>query len=225
MAISKVGLMEPLQETELDVNQRALVVGGGISGMTAAKSLAIQGYETHLVEKDSRLGGQARHLYHTATGEDVQDKLAELIRSVESDPKIHLHLNSTLSTVDGFVGNFETKMTSDGAEEIVEHGVAVMATGASELKPVEYGYGEDSRIITGQEFDKKLIHNDPSLDALSSAVFIQCVGSREPDRVYCSRICCTHTMMAALELKHRNPDISVFVLYRDIRTYGVREAL
>ncbi len=225
MAVSKVSLMEPLEETELDIHQTALVIGGGIAGMTAAKSLACQGYETHLVERSPHLGGQARHLYHTATGEDIQEKLDGLISDITSDPRIRLHLNTTLSAVDGFVGNFTTTLSTNGTEAAVDHGVAVMATGASELKPSEYGYGEDPRIITGQEFDQKLMAKDAGFDTLSSAVFIQCVGSREPDRPYCSRVCCTHTMVSALELKARNPDMNVYVLYREIRTYGEREAL
>ncbi|RJQ55201.1 MAG: 4Fe-4S dicluster domain-containing protein, partial [Desulfobacteraceae bacterium] len=224
MAVSKVALMEPLKEAELNMNPSALVVGGGISGMTAAKSLALQGYETHLVEKASCLGGQALHLYHTADGENIQDQLAALIREVESNERIHLHLKTELSAVEGFVGNFKTTLSSNGSEEKVEHGIAVIATGGSELVPDEHGYGKDPRIVTGQEFDRKLIEGE-GLEEVSSAVFIQCVGSRQPDRPYCSRVCCTHSMISALELKRRRPDANVYILYRDIRTYGERESL
>lgn len=225
MAISKVSLMNPLDEAELTINQTALVVGGGISGMAAARTLANQGYETHIVENSDRLGGQANNIHTTARSESVHQKLSELIGAVEADDKIHVHLNTTLDTVDGFVGNFKSTLSADGQEESLDHGVAILATGASELKPDEYGYGSDPRILTGLELDKKFMDNDPVLDAADSAVFIQCVGSREPERMYCSRVCCTHSVHSALKLKERKPDMNVYILYRDIRTYGEQEYL
>ncbi len=228
MAVEKVVLKEPLKETELDVNQTGLVIGGGISGMTSALSLARQGYETHLVEKGSSLGGQARHLYKTWKGEDIQEKLSSLIDGVENEKNIHVHLNTELKAVEGFVGNFKSTLSSDSSEEseqVIEHGVSVIATGASEYKPKEYLYGNDPRIMTSLEMDRMFINNDPSIKEANCAVFIQCVGSREPERPYCSRVCCTHSIENALELKHRNPEMNVFILYRDIRTYGERELL
>ena len=223
MAVSKVTLMEPLKETELEVNQTALVVGGGIAGMAAAKNLANQGYETHIVERSAQLGGQALNLYQTVTGEDIQKKLAGLIKEVQGNKNIHVHLDTTLANVEGFVGNFETTLSSNGKEQSLEHGVAVIATGASPLKTAEYRYGEDPRILTSLELDRKFIDGDPDLKKLNTAVFIQCVGSREPERPYCSRVCCTHSVDNALQLKKLNPAMNVFVLYRDIRTYGERE--
>jgi heterodisulfide reductase subunit A len=223
MAVSKVTLMEPLKETELEVNQTAMVVGGGISGMASAKSLANQGYETHIIERSAQLGGQALNLYQTVTGEDIQKKLSGLIKEVQNNKKIHIHLETTLSNVEGFVGNFESTLSSNGKEELLEHGVAVMATGASPLKPAEYSYGEDPRILTSLELDRKFLDKDPALKKINTAVFIQCVGSREPERPYCSRVCCTHSIDNALQLKKLNPDMNVFVLYRDIRTYSERE--
>ena len=225
MAVHKVALLEPLKEAELEVNQTAMVVGGGISGMAAARSLARQGYETHIIEKDSQLGGQARNLYRTAKGENIQDELSTLIDEIGDNDRIHVHLDSEISRVEGFVGNFETTLSSNGNEEILEHGVAIMATGASPFQPSEYAYGQDDRIITALELDRKFIEEDPSLNELSTAVFIQCVGSREPDRMYCSRVCCTHAVDNALALKRRNPDMNVFVLYRDLRTYGEKESI
>ena len=223
MAVSKVTLMEPLKETELEVNQTAMVVGGGIAGMASAKSLANQGYETHIIERSAQLGGQALNLYQTVTGEDIQKKLSALIKEVQGNKKIHTHLDTTISKVEGFVGNFETTLSSNGKTHQLEHGVAVIATGASPLKPAEYSYGEDPRILTSLELDRKFLDKDPALKKINTAVFIQCVGSREPERPYCSRVCCTHTVDSALQLKKLNPDMSVFVLYRDIRTYGERE--
>lgn len=225
MAVAKAALKEPLVEAELNVKQSALVIGGGISGMTAALSLAKQGYETHLVENKDRLGGQALNLHKTWKGELVAEKLSELVTEVTQSENIQVYLNADIQDVDGFVGNFKTTLSIDGTEQPIEHGVTVMATGASEYKPDEYEYGKDPRIVTGLELDKKFKENDPALKDLSTAVFIQCVGSREPDRPYCSRVCCTHSIDSALTLKQLNPDMNIYILNRDIRTYGEREYL
>ncbi|HMA66482.1 MAG TPA: FAD-dependent oxidoreductase, partial [Desulfosalsimonadaceae bacterium] len=225
MAVAKVARMEPLEEQELPINKTTMVIGGGISGMAAAKSLADQGFETHLVEKSDHLGGQAVNLYHTAKGESVSENLGRMVESVKTHDKIHLHLNTEIAHVDGFVGNFQTKLLEGGAESELEHGVAVLATGAMPYTPEEYSYGKDERILTSLELDKKFNENDPVLENASSAAFIQCVGSREPGRMYCSRVCCTHSMENALELKRRKPDMNVYILYRDIRTYGEKEYL
>jgi heterodisulfide reductase subunit A len=225
MAVAKVALMSPLKEAEVDVNRRALVVGGGLSGMAAAKAFSGQGYKVSLVERDSALGGQARRLFKTWRGEDIQKKLAEAVQAVESDALVDIHLDTELSQVEGFVGNFKTSLRSKGKEKTVEHGVAVLATGATELKPDEYLYGKDPRVLTHLELDQRFMQNDTSLKEIKTAVFIQCVGSREPERPYCSRVCCTHAIESALHLKKLNPDAHIFVLNRDIRTYGEREYL
>jgi heterodisulfide reductase subunit A len=223
MAVSKVALMQPLEEAELDVNQTALVIGGGIAGMSAAKTLALQGYETHIIEKSDVLGGQALNLFKTISGDDVQKKLSGLISDIKENGKVHVHLNTEITDVDGFVGNFKSTLSSGDTTTELEYGVAVIATGAEALKPAEYHYGDDPRILTSLELDRKFMDQDPSLKDASSAVFIQCVGSREPERPYCSRVCCTHAIDNALELKKINPEMNIYVLYRDIRTYGERE--
>ncbi len=223
MAISKVALMQPLKEAELEINPKAMVIGGGVSGISSAVTLAGHGYETHIIEKSSHLGGQALNLFKTPTGDDIQKKLAELIHGVENNKNIHVHLDTTIKAVDGFVGNFKSTLVSNGKEDILEHGVAVLATGAKPLNPSEYRYGEDPRILTSLELDKKMISADSSLKKLNTAVFIQCVGSREDHRPYCSRVCCTHSVDNALELKKQNPDMGIYILYRDLRTYGERE--
>jgi heterodisulfide reductase subunit A len=225
MAVSKASLMQPLKEAELEINPTAVVIGGGLSGMAAARSLARQGYATHIVEKSDRLGGQAHNLFRTAKGEDVQKKLAEMTAEIGKDPKITVHLNTTLTQVDGFVGSFKSTLAADGREEILEHGVAVIATGGTPHVPQEYAYGADPRVLTSLELDRRIMEKDPSLKKLNSAVFIQCVGSREPERPYCSRVCCTHSVDNAIHLKEMNPEMNVFVLYRDLRTYGERELL
>jgi heterodisulfide reductase subunit A2 len=225
MAVAKVALTESLEESRLEVNQKALVIGGGISGMTSAKTLADQGYKVYLVERSASLGGNALNLFRTWKGEDIQEDLADLIRSVKEHGNIELYLDTELGKVEGFVGNFKTTLNSNGEEKVIEHGVTVIATGAIESKPHEYLYGEDPRVVTHLDLDQRFIENDPSLKDLKTAVFIQCVGSREPERPYCSRVCCSHSIESALHLKELNPDMNVYILYRDIRTYGEREYL
>jgi len=225
MAVTKVALKEPLQEIKLEVDQTAMVIGGGVSGMTSALNLARQGFMTHLIERENELGGQARSLYKTGKGELVSDILTDLIKDVEAEKNIEIHLNTSLEEVDGFVGSFKSSLKC--GEEITElvHGVATIATGGHEYQPAEYSFGQDPRIVTSLEFDKKLMDNEIEFDKIQTAVFIQCVGSREPGRPYCSRVCCSHSIESALELKEKNPDMNVLILNRDIRTYGEREHL
>ena len=225
MAVAKVGLLEPLVEPALEINQSALVIGGGIAGMAAARTLSAQGYHTFLIERNESLGGQARLLYETWQGEDIQQNLAKMIDDVQSDDKIRVFLKTEIKKVDGFVGNFETTVQMDGKEETLKHGVTIIASGASEFKPDEYLYTKDPRVLTGLELDQKFIENDQSVKQLNSAVFIQCVGSRIPERPYCSKTCCTQSVKNALKLKELNPEMDIFILHRDIRTYGLREDL
>lgn len=225
MAVAKVSLFEPMVDPEIKINQNALVIGGGISGMVAAKNLAEQGYHTYLIEKNGVLGGNARNLYQTWRAEDVQNYLNELIEKIRSNSKIEIYLNTELKQVEGFVGNFRSTIKTVEGEKVLEHGVAIIATGASEFKPDQYLYGKESRVITGLELDRRFIDRDSSLKDLRSAVFIQCVGSRIKDRPYCSKVCCTHSVRNAINLKEINPEMDVFILYRDMRTYGLREDL
>jgi len=225
MAVARVALQTPLEEQELDVDQRALVIGGGVSGMAAAMALADQGFQVHLVERSDKLGGNANSIYSTAKGEDVQIRLAELIRSVETDEKVHCHVGAELTAAEGFVGNFRSTLSVDGREEVVESGVVILATGAAESRPQEYLYGRVPSVITSLELDRKLIERDPDLKKIKAAAFIQCVGSREPGHPYCSRLCCTHSVVSALHLKELNPEMNIYVIYRDMRTYGEREDL
>jgi heterodisulfide reductase subunit A len=225
MATSKVALMEALPEATLDVDQRALVIGAGISGMVAAKTLSDQGYQVDIIERETVLGGQAVNLYKTWQGEDIQENLNALIASVRNDKNIRIHPGAELTQVEGFVGNFKSIFQAGNTKGEIEHGIAVLATGCYEHKPEEYLYGKDPRVLTHQDLDRKFIDRDPSLKSVKTAVFIQCVGSREPERPYCSRVCCTHSIESALHLKKVNPDMDVYILNRDIRTYGERELL
>ena len=225
MAVAKANLLEPLREERLGMTQSALVVGGGIAGMTAALGLAEQGYPVHLVEKKAELGGEGRHIRWTWRGEDVRTYLNSLIAGVKANRNITVHLGSKLAEVKGFVGNFQSRLSSEAGEITVSHGVAVLAVGAHPLTPEEYLYGKHPRVLRWHGVDDLIAAKDPLITAGRCAVFIQCVGSREPERPYCSKICCTHSVTSAVRLKELNPGMDVYILYRDIRTYGAREDL
>ena len=225
MAVSKVALLQPLDEPELAINPRALVIGGGVAGMSAARALSAQGYHSFLVEQSDRLGGRALSLHETWDGGNVQAYLNQMIQEVASDDRIQVHLNAAVKKVDGFVGSFKTTIEQAGSDALLEHGVAIIASGASEYQPDLYFYGADPRVITALELDRRLIQGDASLSSLKTAVFIQCVGSRIPERPYCSKVCCTHSVKNALALKTLAPQTTTVVLYRDMRSYGLREDL
>ena len=225
MAVAKVFLAGSLGETDLPVNRSALVVGGGVAGLTAALALARQGYPVHLVEKSEVLGGNAHSLNKTYQGEDIAGFVTNLIRQVEAESGITVHLGTSINEVDGFVGNFETILSNGNLQETVNHGVTIMATGAKEYKPQEYLYGEHTAVVTHLEMDELFRKDDLRIKRAGDVVFIQCVGSRNEAHPFCSKVCCTHSIQSALELKKRNPETNVYILYRDIRTYGKREDL
>jgi heterodisulfide reductase subunit A-like polyferredoxin len=225
MAVARAQLIKPLPQPTISVDDKALVVGGGIAGMTAALGLAEQGFHTSLVEQSEELGGNALRLDHTWTGEDISARVQEMIRNVKAHPAIEVYTQATVKESSGFVGNFETTLSQKGKDIALKHGAVVMATGAEELKPTEYLYGQNDRVFTHLELDAAMKSGDPRVSGAKSALFIQCVGSREPERPYCSKVCCTHSVKSAIRLKEANPDMGVYILYRDIRTYGQREEL
>ncbi len=225
MAVAKAALLQPLAQTELPVKGAALVVGGGIGGMTAALALARQGYRVHLVERSDHLGGNACRLNTAWRGENVAGYLADLVCQVNAEKRIHLHLETTITAVDGFVGNFQTTLSGGSCAETVEHGVVILATGAREYRPQEYLYDEHEAVVTHLEMDALLREKDRRVTGARDVVFIQCVGSRDERHPYCSKVCCTHSIRSALEFKKHNPETNVYILYRDIRTYGQREEL
>jgi heterodisulfide reductase subunit A len=226
MAVARVMGKNALSYNSVPVTKSALVVGGGVAGMTTALSLSGQGFPVTLVEKGETLGGNARKLYRTWEGREVQPYLEELVQIVENHPGIDVRRGTTVQTVEGSVGQFRTGL-SDGSE--ITHGVAILAVGGRPYRPLEgpwnYLYGKDSRVHTLLELDRRVMDDPDSLKQLSQAVFIHCVGSRIPERPYCSRVCCTHAIDLAVKLKEINPEIDVFMLYRDIRTYGQRERI
>jgi heterodisulfide reductase subunit A-like polyferredoxin len=228
MAVAKAAHIEPLHQVRLDVSQKALVVGGGVAGMEAALGIADQGIPVFLVERSNRLGGVAHKLRSTWQGEPVKPYLEELTASVRNHPNIRVFMQTEPVETTGIMGNFTTTLMTAGeslTETVVEHGATILATGGKEYTPTEYLYGENPNVLTHFDLDAALDADDPRIAKAQSAAFIQCVGSRTTERPYCSRLCCTHTLKSALGLKERNPDMDIYVLYRDIRSYGFREAL
>ena len=225
MAVARTRLINSLGQPTIGVEPSALVIGGGVAGMTSALGLADQGYQVHLVEKEEVLGGNARALLATWKGDKIPEQLSEMCRRVESHERIAVHKGTTVKASTGFIGNFETVVSSAAGEETLRHGAVVVATGAEELKPNEYLYGQDQRVLTHLQLDQAIASGDPRLSAVNTVAFIQCVGSREEARPYCSKVCCTNSVKAAIRFKAEKPDSQVFVIYRDIRTYGQREYL
>ena len=225
MSVARAAMLEPLEEYALPVNKVALVVGGGVAGMTSALAMAEQGHETYLLEKASDLGGIANRLYYTAEGLEVQPYLKDLKKKVYQHRDVHVITDAQILDVDGYVGNFETKVKSKGRVRSIKHGVAIIAVGAQELKPTEYLYGKSARVMTQLELEEKLGQGGESLAATGSLVMIQCVGCRQEDRNYCSRVCCSGAMKNALKLKALKPQTDIYVLFRDMRTYGFKEDL
>jgi heterodisulfide reductase subunit A len=223
MSVARVCHLKPLQEIDLPVNKTAMVVGGGVAGMTSALSIAEQGHEVYLVEKEKDLGGMARNLYSTLEGMDVQAYLSELTKKVYQNPKIHVLSEATITEVAGYVGNFITTVESARGVSEIKHGATVIATGAVEYQPTEYLYGENDNVVTSVELGELIAKKDERVVNAQSLVMIQCVGCRNEDRNYCSRVCCSHSIKNALKLREINPEMDIYILFRDMRTYGFIE--
>ncbi len=223
MSVARACHLEPLKEFDLPVNKAALVVGGGIAGMTCALSIANQGHEVHLVEKEKDLGGMARRIHTTLEGMDVQAYLRDLIKKVYEHPLVHVYTDATITEATGYVGNFVTRVKSERGATAIKHGAAVIAAGADVFKPTEYLYGEDDRVMTHLELEEQINKRDEKVINAESLVMIQCVGCRNEERNYCSRICCSESIKNALKLKELNPKMDIYILFRDMRTYGFSE--
>jgi heterodisulfide reductase subunit A len=220
MAVAKARLLQPLKKPMCDVIPVGLVIGGGLSGMTAALELAKQNYEVHLVEKEKELGGHLRTINYLLEPENPQELLASTVKKVQENDKIHVHLDTQILNVEGYVGNFKTTLCSSGKEERIEHGIIIVATGATEYKPTEYLYGVNPNVMTQHELEQKLA-KEPF--KAKTVVMIQCVGARNETRPNCSRICCSQAIKNALKIKELSPKTDVYVLYKDIRTFGFKE--
>ena len=225
MAVAKVSLLEPIERLQVPLNKSGVVIGGGVAGMAAALNLADQGFQTYLVEKADHLGGQALKIKETWKGENVGSFVTDLINKIEGHEKIEVLTNSEVRGVSGFVGNFISTVANSDTTREIEHGVAILATGAHSIEPDEYLYVKSDLVFRWHELEEAIDDNPEMAKKAKAAVFIQCVGSREPERPYCSKICCTHSVQSALKLKEINPEMDVYVLYRDLRTYGPREDL
>jgi len=226
MAVAKAALIEPLEQVMLPVNKAALVVGGGVAGMEAALGVAQQGFKAYLVEKTNTLGGVARRLRNTWRGEKIPEYVQSLADRVQQHPLIQVFLETEVKETSGILGNFTTTLVSQngkGSPVNVDHGATVIATGGREYRPSEYLYGKHPGVMTHLDLDEAIVRGDERVKKAQTAVFVQCVGSRIPERPYCSKTCCTHSLDSALALKAMNPDMNVFILYRDVRSYGFRE--
>ncbi len=223
MAVERVKRFQPIRKGKQKIDKKGLVVGGGLSGMTTSLHLAEQGYEVYLVEKGKELGGNLRESFYTLKGSNPQDLLSKLIKSVEGNPSIHLYSEAEVLGFEKKNGHYQTKIRHQNAEKILDHGALILATGGKEIAPQGYLYGEDSRVVTQRQLEKMIHLNDKGLKDVHSVVMIQCVGSRDEEHPYCSRICCGHAVKNALKLKGKDPDINIYVLYRDVRTYGFYE--
>ena len=224
MAVARASNLLPVEEDTIPVTNSALVVGGGVAGMTAALALADQGFPVHLVEKTGELGGAVRQLHRTLDGQDVRPFLDATIDRVRSHKRIQTFLDARVEKVGGHVGAFTSTVATGSGPVSVKHGVVVVATGATEQKPQSYGYGRSDRIITQLELEDRLGRGGVALPENATIAMIQCVDQRSPERPHCSRVCCTAAVKNALELKRRFPRARILVLYRDMRTYGFREA-
>ena len=215
MGVAKAALLEPQKEGESSVIPTAVVIGGGLAGLTAAASLVAQNIDTHLIEREARLGGNLADIEIVAPEfRKSKELLDEMIKELKASPKAHLHLSSKVTEVKGFVGNFE--VTIDKAEKIPA-GAIIVATGAKEWIPKdEYGYGTVPGVITQMDLEKRLAKGEKP----KQVVFIQCVGSRQPGREYCSRVCCNTSLKNALRILDASPDATVSILHRDIMSYG-----
>ena len=225
MAVAKVTLVNPIPEVRVPVTSSALVIGGGAGGLTAALELAKAGYPVTVVEKSGRLGGNALSLRRTWRGREIEPVINDLIAAAEAEDLITVYTKAEVKRSVGYAGHFATTFIVEGNPRTVEHGVVIVATGGRELTPTEYMYGRDDRVLTSLEMDRLLMSDPDQAAKAERAVFIQCVGSREPERMYCSKVCCTHAVSSALALKELNSEMEVFVLHRDVRTYGFREEL
>ncbi|MBN2137470.1 MAG: FAD-dependent oxidoreductase [Sedimentisphaerales bacterium] len=223
MAVGRARTIEPLTTTTYVPKRSALIVGGGVAGMTAALSIANQGFDVHLIEKSDKLGGNLKKIKNTVEGYKPPQLLAQLEAEIEADQRVTVYANSTVKECKGFAGNFKSVIDSSGDDIEIEHGIGIIAVGAHESKQDEYLYGANGRVCTQLELEEKLEAAPDFAANLEEVVMIQCVGSRIPDNQMCSRVCCTEAIKNAIAIKHANPKATVAIIYRDIRTYGFRE--
>jgi heterodisulfide reductase subunit A len=220
MGVAKARLLQPLEEIEMKVAPSALVIGGGVVGMEAALNLANQGFDVHLVEKEPELGGTLRSVNKLfPTNQEAVKLVKPLVEHVKGHPKIKTHLSSKVKQVTGFIGNFNVDLDGKDKESQFNVGTIIVAVGAEPLKPTgQYGYGKMANVMTQLELEERMKKGEP---LGQNVVMINCVGARVPERTYCSRICCMTAIKNAFLIKESNPKAKVWILHRDLMTYGV----
>jgi heterodisulfide reductase subunit A-like polyferredoxin len=223
MSVARARLLEPLYKVDVPLTHAALVLGGGIAGMTAAAALGDMGHEVHLVERTARLGGQVLAIDRTIGGGSPADHVKALEQRLVDNPRVKIHLEAELADFHGFIGNFSSLIReSDGKRAAIDHGVVIVATGAREERPGLYGLGQSDKVVTGMDLERMLA-DDPTLSAAKAVGFILCAGSLDEHRPYCSRTCCAQSIKNAIRLKEADPDRPVYVWFKEIRTFGLAE--
>jgi heterodisulfide reductase subunit A len=220
MGVAKARWLDAQEEFESEVYPAAMVIGGGVAGMSAALNMANQGFEVHLVEKEPELGGRLLKLNRLFTiNKEPGELVGNIVKAIESHPKIKLHMPAVVKAASGYIGNFDISVDGGGKEVSFKVGVIIVATGSQVLKPELYRYGELANVLTQLDLEQRL--KDGKLGEFQNVVMINCVGARIPERPYCSRVCCMTAIKNAALMKEINPEARVYVLYRDLMTYGV----
>ncbi len=222
MAVGRARLLKSLEGSTVPVIQTGMVIGGGLSGMTAALALADQGFHIHLVERTERLGGNLHELFYTLEHENISTFIRDLIQRVENHPQIDLYLETEVTAIAGHIGHFSPTLLRKGQKAEISCGAVIVATGANRAKTSDFLYGQSDQILTQLDLEK-LLHDNSFPAGDRSIVMIQCVGSRNEQHAYCSRLCCSMAIKNALKIKKQNPRTNIYILYRDVRTYGFRE--
>ncbi|MEW6326469.1 MAG: CoB--CoM heterodisulfide reductase iron-sulfur subunit A family protein [Thermodesulfobacteriota bacterium] len=223
MSVARAGRLEPLSDTSFEVIPKALVVGGGVAGLTAALTLAENGYETCLVERSDELGGNARFIHYTEDGASPAGYVAGLIENIKKHPLVTVYTRANVVDCSGHIGHFKSRISADGEVHTVSYGAAIIATGGEEYKPQEYLYGSNDRVLTQREFEQQLAAGANELRGIKNVAMIQCVGSRDETHPYCSRTCCTAAIKNSRKLKALNPHSNIYILFRDMRTFAFKE--
>jgi heterodisulfide reductase subunit A len=221
MGVARAALLEPQSEEEVEVTPVGLILGAGVAGMTAALSLANQGFEVHLIEKQEKIGGMLNELNVLYPGMiDASEAIANLKKKIESNDKIHIHISSQMTALEGYIGNYEATVSTGDTDQRLKVGTIIVATGADVYEPKGlYGYGELDNVVTQMEFEGLL--KNKKITNVKDVVMIQCVGSRGQDLTYCSKICCSDAVKNAILIKEANPDAKVSILHNGLRVYGV----
>jgi homotetrameric NADPH-dependent glutamate synthase len=227
MAVARVALLEPLHKVTLGLSHDALVIGGGVAGMTAALNLAGQGFKTYLVEREKELGGWTRKIHLSLNGESPRDFLESLIERVEANPLIEVLIDTVVVKTDGFIGNFKTTLASENGQkqQLIEHGVIIVASGAKEYRGSEYLLGQNEKVLTLSDLEEKIIGSPQEITSAKDITMILCARPPGKNHDYCSRVCCTVAVKNALKIKEINPGANIYILYKDVRTYGFKEEL